>query len=462
MKVFLIMPNNMGFYITPTSPPSGLALLAAILKENNHDVEVLDMRLGYNDKELFDRLEKFKPDLVGMTIFSLEYRFVYELVDKTKEKNYKVIIGGPHVSVTHENVLEDCKADYAIFSEGEYTLLDLANGKKLEDIKGLIYRKNGEIIRNPAREMIHDLNKLPFPAFELFELDKYADKKIPIITSRGCPYSCVFCAVHLHMGKRFRARSPENIVDELERWTKKGYSLFGINDDCFTFDIERTSRICDLIVERGLKIRWDLRNGVRVDKVNEELLRKMKKAGCFHLALGIESIDKDVIRNIKKGINVDKVKDVVLIAKRLGFKVGGFFIIGLPGDNKVKFRKNIRFALSLPFDEIRFYNAVPYPGTELLEWVRKEGKLLKEPEVYLNNISSWDDNPLFSTQDFSYEERKEAFEFAEKYVMKYLMKNELGSVLGFLGWQIWRPKLTRKLVMNVGKKIWLVNRKLRK
>ena len=460
MKVFLIIPNVKGILEKPSSPHGGTAYLAAYLLKEGHDVEVLDMRFNYAFSYLAGKLKRFNPDVVGVTSTSYGSKVAYETINKIKNLGYKVAVGGPHSSTVFKEILEKTKADFSIKREGEITFEKLL--KNLDNpglVKGIIWRKKGEdgkeeIIENPDREQIEDIDTLPFPAYELFELDNYMDKKIPIVTSRGCPYRCVYCSINLTMGHKFRARSPKNVVDELEKWYKKGYTYFGFNDDCFTFDIPRAKEICDEILKRKLKIKWELRNGIRIDRLDEELLIKMKKAGCFYLAFGIESADQDVLNKMKKGLRIEKVTEMVLLAEKLKINHGGFFIIGLPGDNFERFKKSLDFALSLPFDEIRFYNAVPYPGTELFTWIKEHGRFVRTADDYLNSADAWDSEPIFETEDFTVTERKKAFEIAEEYVMKYLMRQQFGLVFGYLGWAVWKPKITRNSIMPLGKKIF--------
>jgi len=463
MKLFLIVPDMRGVLSKPTSPHIGAAYLAAVLLKKGHDVNILDMRFGYEYEELLEKLKDFNPDFVGITSTSVEHRKAYNLIENLKRDGFKIILGGPHASVMLKKVLEETKADFAIKGEGEDTIIDFLD--KLNEpgsVKGLIWRdKEGEIIENEDREKIMDLDSLPFPAFDLFELDSYMDKKLPIATSRGCPYYCIYCSVFFTMGHKFRARTPENVVREIEHWHKKGYNYFSFNDDCFTFDMERAEKICDLIIEKKLNIKWELRNGVRINKVTERLLRKIKKAGCLYVAFGVESANQNVLNTMKKGITIEQAKNAILLADKVGLKKGAFFIIGLPGGNMETFKQTLDFALSLPLDEVRFYNAIPYPGTELFTWINDNGRFLQSLDSYLDRADAWDAEPIYETDDFKREERKKAFLTAEEYVMKYLMRKEFGKFFGTFGWYLWKPRFSRKIVFPVGKKVWSFVRGLR-
>ena len=461
MKVFFIIPPEKGIVDKPTSPQRGIACLAAVVRENKHDVAILDMRLGYNRKDMLDKVKEFNADLVCITTVTTDHKKVYEMVDLLKEKGFKVALGGPHVSAFKKKVIEDTKADYAVKREGEGALVKLCNGEDPKTIKGIIYRNNSEVVENEDDTFVREPDEMSFPAFDLFELDKYIDRKLPIITSRGCPYRCTFCSINLTSGFMFRPRSAKNVVDELEHWYKKGYKYFGFNDDNFTLLPERAEEICDQIVERGMKIKWELRNGIRIDKVNERLLRKMKNAGCMYVAFGVESADQEVLDNIKKGITAEKAKEAILLADKVGIKKGAFFIVGLPGDTYKKFLKTLKWALELPLDEVRFYNAVPYPATDFYKWVEENARWIISPDVYMNSIGSFDDQPIFETDDFTKEERIKATKVSQAHMMKYLMKREFGSVLGEIGYWAWKPEFTRKYVFNVGKKMWTMLRVLK-
>ncbi|MEK6808729.1 MAG: radical SAM protein [Nanoarchaeota archaeon] len=454
MRIYFVIPPAKGILEKPTSPHMGIAYLAAIVREKGNEVGILDMRLGYETSELISKVAKFKADYVCITSVAMEHQLVYNIISALKDKSYKVIIGGPHVSSIKKKVLSECRADLAVKGEGEEPIIKILENEPLSTIKGVIWRDGKNIVENQDNPFIRALDEMPFPAFELFELNKYMDKKLPIITSRSCPYRCTFCSINLTMGFGFRPRTAESVVDELEHWYKIGYKYFGFNDDNFTLIPSRAEKICDLIVERGIKIKWELRNGIRIDRVYETLLRKMKSAGCIYVGYGVESFYQDVLDNIKKDLKVEKVKDAILLTDKVGIKKGAFFIIGLPGDTLEKFKQTMKQALELPLDEVRFYNAIPYPGTELYNWVEKNGKWAIKPEVYLNDITSFDDRPVFETDDFSIADRIEATKIAQSYVMKYLMTTEFGRFMGTMAWYLWRPNITRKYVFNAGRKVW--------
>ncbi len=463
MKVFLVVPPSTGILSIPSSPHLGTAYLAGALRENRHNVKILDMRFGTAYSVLRSKLQKFKPDIVGITTTSMDHKKAYKAIRLMKQDGFRIMIGGPHASIDPEKIMEEVPADFAIKGEGEKVIIDLIDHIDTpQKVDGVTYRtKKGEIKKNKDAKPILDLDTIHFPAFDLFPLKRYMDKKIPLATSRGCPYQCTYCTIHFTMGYKFRVRTPKNVVDEIEHWYKKGYRYFSINDDCFSLNIKRAEEICDMIVARKLKLKFDLRNGIRINTITETLLRKMKRAGLTYVAFGVESADQVVLDKMKKGITAAQARTAILLADKVGVKKGAFFIIGMPGGTMKSFKKTLKFALSLPLDEVRFYNPIPFVGTELYTWVKENAKLLKPESYFMNKADYWDPEPIFETKDFNRKQRKEAFLMAEQHVMKYLMRKEFGRILGSLGWLAWRPRITRRIVFPIGKSIWSMVRRLR-
>jgi len=461
VRTLLVVPPVAGAFGYPGAPHVGIGYLAGMLRANNYPVKVLDMRLDYEFKDLAKRVKEFKPDLIGLTCVSNHYRSVYKLIDEIKKLPDAplVVIGGPHVSTIREKVLEESKADYAIIGEGEYTLLELVSGKPVSKINGLAWKNGKKVVKNPERPFIKDLDSLPFPAYELFELDKYLTNKIPMVTSRGCPYNCTYCSIKLVAGRGFRPRSPENVIEEMQHWYDLGYREFAFGDDCFSFDLDRAKKICDLIAKKDWKIKWYLRNGIRVDCIDQELVCKMKTTGLQYVALGVESADEEVLKKIKKGITPEQVERAAEMFKKAGIKIGGFFIIGLPGETFEKFKKSLNFAKRIGFDEIRFYNVFPYPGTELYEWMKENATILRNIDDCLNDISYFEEEPIYETDSFPREQRIKAFRIAESQVAKAFLKKEFGK-LGYILWFIWKAPLMKGFARRHGTKIIRAIRKI--
>lgn len=463
MKVMLVVPPNIGRYVVATIPHAGISIVIAFLEKAGHEYDLVDMRLYADNKYLFDKIDKFKPDLIGLTTASIGYKVSYEVINAIKEKYPEVplAVGGAFASTVFSKILEDTKADYVVYGEGEQTFVELADGRPIEKIKGLIWRKGAELIVNPPMPLEHDLDSYPFPKYDAFELDKMLEKRIPIVSSRGCPNRCTFCSIQLGFGYPFRARSPENVVEEMEIWYKKGYERFEFSDDNFTFNMPRAEKICDLIIEKGLKVKLSFGNGIRADRVNESLLKKLKAAGCYWTAYGLESSDQLVLDTIKKDLKAEKVKEAVELSKKLGMKTQVNFIIGCPGQTWEKFQNDLNFAEEINPDQLRFFNLIPYPGTEVYEWVEKNGRFLHTPEEYLNSFDYWGEDAVFETDDFSKRERIKAFRLGQEKVMELFLKRQFGKVVGGIGFRIWKNKLIQKYGMKPARSFWILLKKLR-
>ncbi len=443
MRVLLIIPGTYSWrYPGQVQPHTGIAYLAGILKKNGIEIKILDMGLRYHAKRLFPTLDLFRPQLIGITVFSLHHKRAYDLIHNIKNHgDYQVVLGGPHISAIRDKALRESEADFAVKGEGEETLLQLCKtlGEPTTDysnIQGLIWKSERSVVENNDRPFIDDLDVLPLPAYEEYLLEKYfcyRDKTLPIITSRGCSRRCIFCSVRLCMGRKFRSRSPENVVAEIQHWYEQGWRNFEFQDDNFTCDMNRVKRICEGILSKNLAIRWSLPNGVRVDKLNLELLEKMKESGCFRIALGVESANNDVLRKIKKGIQIEQVEETIEMMKRVGMEVIGFFIVGHPTETYGRFMESVEFARRMPFDQVSFWNMIPYPGTELLQWVRDNATLLYPEEVYLNRASHCEGRPVFETADFPVEERRKAYQIGRSLERKSIAYGRMGKFWGRVG-----------------------------
>lgn len=415
-----LMPEKATRYSKPDSPHYGIAQLAAVLLQNNAQVRVFDMRLGYTFDDLTKEIDSYKPDLVGFTLIATRIKMCYAMIDRIKELYPQIytVAGGTHVASFKQKVFRDCQGlDFAVKREGEATFVELLQilvkkEKRYFDIKGLMFiDQEGNFIETPDMDMLEDLDALPYPAYELFDLKNYYAWQrgvVPIVTSRGCPFRCVFCSINLTMGYKFRTRSAKSVVDELEYWHKKGKLKFDINDDEFSFDRKRVEDICDMIVERGLKIELRLFNGIRVSDVYPEMLAKMKKAGFSAITYALESGSPKVLKNIKKAVTVEQALRAVEMTKAVGIETTCNFIIGHPGETYEDALMTLDVIKHVKADKLNVNNVVVYPGTELYEWVSKNGRFTLDVEEYLN--MSWpgkSDFPFFETDDFTVAQREE-------------------------------------------------------
>lgn len=458
MRVLFIIPKVSGRFPGADIPHLGIGYLAATLTKYGIEVQILDMRLGYNHRKVHETLDLFNPQLVGITVYSFGYRRAYSLIDEiSNHADCKIVLGGPHISAIGAKALRESEADFAVKGEGEKTLLELCKAIEKSnpgygDISGLVWRCGDEVIENGNRSFIDQLDSLPFPAYNNFELEKYfcyKDRLLPLITSRGCPHHCIFCSVNLCMGRKFRPRSAENVVNEIEYWYDQGWRKFEFHDDNFSSDIDRAKRICDLLVRKNLGIEWGLPNGVRADRLDEKLLEKMKASGCSRVAFGIESANNDVLKKIKKGVRIEQVEEAIKMVKKLGMDIIGFFIVGHPTESYQDFMESFAFARRQPFDQINFYNLVPYPGTELLKWVKENGTLLYPEEVYLNKISYWEAKPIFETVNFSVRERRKAYRLGHSLERKSISRLKLGRFWGWIGWLLSSSSILERIGIRV-------------
>jgi len=401
MKVLLINPRDRDDINTrlPESvnrskgifAPLGLAYIASYLRENgNKEVKILDSEaLNLTNDEIETVIKKVKPDIVGIASMTTILPHSLKVAKFAKNAGAITVLGGPHVSgFPEESVFFDF-VDYAIIGEGEEAFSKLVKelekkfqDKKysLEKIEGLVYRKDGKVIKNSVA-VIKDINELPFPAFDLLPMNKYFSvinerPFVTMMTSRGCPFRCGFCYKQ-PTDKYFRRRTPENVVDEIEHWIKI-YNIKEVMfyDDTLTLNKEHINGICDEIIRRKLKIIWE--GPTRVDCVDEALLRKMKKAGCRRLRYGVESGDKRILKLMRKGTNLELVKKVFDMSKKVGLENFAYFIVGYYSETPETMQKTIDFAIKLDPDWVMFTVATPYPNTDLFNLSAEAGLIDKE------------------------------------------------------------------------------------
>ena len=427
-------------------PPIGLAYIAAVL-EKTHEVCIIDAptegwrnlqdadratyRVGLSNTEIADKLKRWSPDVAVIEIpFSGWSKTAFEVASTVKGINKDIIsvLEGQHPSARPEDCLANPNVDFVIMGEPENTIFELigAVGKGTRDLKkimGIGFVKNGVPVFTSPRPLLEDLDSLPFPARHLLPMAEYyaAVKENPLrgeinkpwtimITSRGCPYNCVFCTHHIVWGRKWRGRSPENVVDELQHVIKT-YHVKQIDflDDNMTLDRKRMENICDLIVKRGLSIEWFTPNGVRADTLDEKLLRKMKESGCKKIRVAPESgVQRVVDQVIKKNLDLRSVERAVVLCKKVGIKVGCFFVIGLIGETKEEIEETIKFAYKLRqlgADSFIFSIATPVYGTRLYEQAKRGGFLR---ECFSDEALAAVE-PLIETPEFTADELRELF-----------------------------------------------------
>ena len=407
-------------------PPLGLAYLAAYLEHNGFEVRILDavasgvrnikrdgeyVRVGLDDTDIKTYVQEFAPQIVGVsaafTETASDSHHVAKLVKEVSPDSL-VIFGGAHTTALPERVLKDGNVDLVVKGEGEATLLEIADSfgdrDKTFKLPGTVVRVNGEVVHNPDRPFIADLDELPFPAYHLLPMEVYLHKgeyymndwamrppRLNMTTSRGCPGRCVFCSIHGIWGFEWRARSANNVVDEIESLAKNwNIGEVAFQDDNISYDRERMVAICDEIIRRKLDIRWCTPNGVAIYTLDEDLVRKMRKSGCWRLSFGIESASLETQKFIGKRIPLEKVNRAIGWANDSGIWTHGTFIIGFPFEPIESVRATVDYAINSELDFAHLYIATPYPGTRLNDIVCQEGLLPDDIERWSVNKAEWD------------------------------------------------------------------------
>ena len=420
MKAYVTLvnpPYPSGAHQHPPFTPLGLGYLAAVLEQNEYKVDVIDCQAAKLSYEEFkSEIGKRQPNIVGVTSTTLTYKSGLRIVKIAKEAfpNCLTIMGGSHVTFWDENALKECpELDVVVRKEGENTLLEIVQrleaGKSFHDVIGITCRKDGKIVKNPDRPYIKDLDSLPFPAHNLWPLEtlrKYGTIVYPIMASRGCVFWCDFCTAVRMFGRKYRMRSPKNVVDEIEFLHKTyGANQFTFYDDAFTVDQDRTAEICHEIEKRKLKIKWDCET--RVDMVTKELLLKMREAGCIAIWFGVESGSQRVIDAMGKGFSLTQTMNAFQWAKDAGLMTVAGVILGFPGETKESAMETIKLVEKINPDDVGYYIATPYPGTPMYELVKEKG-LLKVTDFNKYDTAT----PTFESPEFTMEELREIREQA--------------------------------------------------
>lgn len=450
MKVLLVNPPRENEIIANNppiieeerghNPPLGLLYIAAYLeKHTSHQLEVLDTQVeGLSYAELKHIVAQKKPDVVGITAMTLTLLDVMKTVQIVKEldKETKVVLGGPHPHIYPEETANLPGVDFVVVGEGEIAFTELVENiesvERLRKVKGLVFKLDGELVRTGLRPPIDDLDTLPHPARHLTPYWKYSSllaKRSPVtttFTSRGCPYRCTFCDRPV-LGKGFRARSANNVVDEMEQCLSMGIKEFLIYDDTFTLDRRRVFDICDQIIERRLNIGWDMRS--RVNTVTREMLRTLKSANCERIHYGVEAGTEKILKVLKKGITLEQAKEAFKMTKEAGISTLAYFMIGAPTETRQDILQTIEFAKALEPDFAHITILTPFPATALYNQGLKEGVLERDFWRELATHPSEGFEPKYWEKELTREELLELLDQAYRsfylrptYVVRSLLK----------------------------------------
>lgn len=428
----------------PVNPLLNLALLARPVIEAGYAVKILDLNVeDGSDAFLEEEIRRQSPRFVGITFTTPLYAEAKRLAQFIKElKPHTILVaGGAHATTFPNEIIKESSFDVVAVGEADFILRDLLITKDRKSIKGLVFKENGNIEDTGRAGYINDLDELPIPAWELYDLARYnrlslSNRRSPpgyLETSRGCPWGCVFCNKNIQ-GRKFRPKSPKRVVDEIEYMLKIGFKEINILDDTFSTDINRAKAICDEIIKRGLKFPWHPLNGIRVDRVDKELFIKMKKSGCYKVSFGIESGNQAVLNIIDKKIRLEQVRNAVRWAREVGFETFGYFMLGLPGETEESIKDTIRFAKELKLDIAKFNVTIPLPGTRLFEEWDKLGLIKTKDWGKYNFYAPYYelyDHPTLTREAISkyYKKAYRSFYFSPSYLMRRLIRGIKEGIL---------------------------------
>jgi anaerobic magnesium-protoporphyrin IX monomethyl ester cyclase len=452
MKIMLINPP-ITVYKGGTNPriymPIGLLYIAGQLEKEGHRVEVFDTLLsgeitegdvagerhfGESWDKVSRRIEKFRPDALGITsMFSSQSRNVKKTAEiaKSIDKNMVTVVGGPHPSANPQDMSNAAHIDFTVIGEGELVIQKILSAVKGENpdvpIRGVCGRYAGSVTVNTAPERINDLDILPFPAYHLYDMERYfymqthgycarpigyGKREVSVITSRGCPHSCVFCSIHPAMGKKWRAHSANYVLEHIEHlYNRYRIDTVHIEDDNFSLDRPRFIKIMDGLVDKHLPVKWDPTNGLRADSLDEETLSKAIRSGCQYMVIAIESgVQRVLDEVIGKKIRLDKILDIAAICRRLKLDLFAYYVVGMPGESYKEIKDTFEFAKRMLFEYFIYPQiaiAAPVFGSRLYDICKENGYLADEltPEN-LGRAYDAHGKGLIATPDFSPEDLK--------------------------------------------------------
>jgi len=430
MKVLFINPpyfNSKYKFIGLVAPPLGIAYMAAVLEENNIDVEIIDAAaLEMRWETLETEIKRISPDLVAITALTPTIAKALQTAELAKKTcpQTTVVLGGYHPTFNYQEMLAKDYVDIVVMGEGEITLLDLVEtldeGGDLKNVQGIAYE--GGV--TPPRPLISDLEELPFPARHLLPMEHYKILNMKLhtatmISGRGCPMQCSFCASAALHGNRLRMRSPGNVVDEMEHLVNDhNAGMIAFMDDTFTLKPSQVEAICEEIKKRDMDVYWGCT--ARVDTLSGPLLHKMSDSGCITMFLGVESADQQQLDRVNKQITIDKIRSAFKLARENDIRTIASVVLGMPGDTRSSIERTIKFAREINPSYAVFSLATPYPGTKFYQ------------EAVQNNIirvKDWSKytllSPVLDTVDCSLDELKKLQKkaFRQFYLRPvYLMK----------------------------------------
>lgn len=438
-KLSNVTPGQFGELDIGNYPPLGLMYVGAYLEKfSGHEVEILDsVAEGVALEDISEIIAQKKPDVIGVytSCFTLYYAYAVSRAAKALNKEIPVVLGGPHVDIYPEETLGLPSVDYVVMGEGEVTVKELLNAlqgnKDVSSIQGIGYKTNGTLHLNTRRDFISNLDELPYPARHLIDYTKYHSLigknsvSTTMMTSRGCPFRCNFC--YVQYDGRVRARTADNVIGEIKQCLDIGIREFFLFDENFTINHKRVHDFCDRLLKDKLNIIFDIR--ASVNTVNEEILTKLKEAGCERIQFGVENGNPDILKAMNKKVSIDTIRKVFKAAKKVGISTYADFMLGYPGETKEHIMRTIDFAIELDPDFAQFGVTVLSPGTKIYSDALANGQL--KEDFWCNLARNPTGNPLLpiATDRFTREEMEEflslafsKFYFRPSYLFKRLTK----------------------------------------
>lgn len=412
-----IFPNSVedAKEVDVVHPPLGVLYIASYCEKYGGYIPLfLDAMIEGKNMvvEMIKSIEENEINVVCLTAMTANYEKAVLYATAAKERGCIVIIGGQHISGNYLDVMLSGKFNFGIVGEGEKTTLDLLNAingnMPVSDIKGIVYKNLGKVKYTGLPERISNLDIIPFPAYEHFDMDRYIDlQALGIVTSRGCPNNCAFCSSKCIWGRQVTYRSIDNIIDELKFLCEK-FDYYGkeinIYDDNFALNHKRVKEFCDKLRINNLNISWKCMS--RVDTVNEDILKHMKRAGCYKISFGIESSNEETLRKINKGITLKQIENAIHLCESVGIKFHGYFMIGFPWEKKEDFLDTIRFIEVHKEIESSLSILTPYPGTDFYDNKEKWGIEISDNWRKYNHIT-----PIMRSANYSYEDIMYAYSY---------------------------------------------------
>ncbi len=422
-RVLLINPSYAGSYgsakasiTNPIFPTLGLTALAASALQGGHRVEILDLSYREYDWRLVkEKIAEARPDIVGITATTPLMNQLRDISVLCKDisKDILVIGGGAHISALPRESLAESMLDLAVTGEGDWTFREICDGRDPKEILGVYYRDgSGAAVYTGPRPLIQDPDDLPMPAWHLYDPAEYRARisrllcRVPPVTmaefSRGCVFKCDFCASKITMALGYRKKSPERCAEEVKIMHRLGWREFMVADDIFTSDNAWAASVCEAIIKTSVKMAWSCTNGIRVESADEDLFRKMQKAGCYRVAFGFESGNDEILKAFGKGGRASKEQGNVAVhkARQSGIDVMGFFLLGLSPDTEESMHDTVEFARSLELDLLKFGIATAFPGTRMFNEYARDGLVRSDN---WDDYSIYTERPLFAHRNLSYE-----------------------------------------------------------